>query len=130
MGLQFPSFQTRATRKPLRRLLFVMEESMQTTSHFQSLVNLTLIGKATSGCLLLHRQQPSQRSPMPIDISATVVPWLYQVTHPWHWLTYGQNAAGLQALCAFLALIGLIFYTLYTRRMMMLGELTRRAAIT
>jgi hypothetical protein len=48
---------------------------------------------------------------------------VYQILHPWHWLTYGQNAAGL-------GLIGLFFYTLYTRRMMKLGEATRRANLT
>lgn len=56
--------------------------------------------------------------------------WLYQIEHPWHWLTYGQNAAALQASCALFALVGLTLYTLYTRRMMKLGELTRRASIT
>ena len=45
---------------------------------------------------------------------------VYQILHPWHWLTYGQNAAGL-------ALVGLFFYTLYTRRMMKLSESARRA---
>ena len=55
---------------------------------------------------------------------------IYQITHPWHWLTYGQNAAALGALSAVLGLIGLFFYTTYTRRMMKLGEATRRATIT
>lgn len=54
----------------------------------------------------------------------------YQLLHPWHWLTYGQNATALGAVVACLGFIGLIFYTLYTRRMMKLGENTRRAAIT
>jgi multidrug efflux pump subunit AcrA (membrane-fusion protein) len=27
-------------------------------------------------------------------------PWLYQVLHPWHWLTYGQNATGIGVLLA------------------------------
>lgn len=49
--------------------------------------------------------------------------WVYQIFHPWHWLTYGQNAAGM-------GLIGLFFYTLYTRRMMKLGEKNQRANIT
>jgi hypothetical protein len=49
--------------------------------------------------------------------------WVYQIFHPWHWLTYGQNAAGV-------GLIGLFSYTLYTRRMMKLGERNQRANIT
>lgn len=55
---------------------------------------------------------------------------LYQVFHPWHWLTYGQNAAGLAAVAAILALVGLYFYTRYTRRMMLLQQETQRATIT
>lgn len=54
----------------------------------------------------------------------------YQVLHPWHWLTYGQNAAGVAASAAVLALIGLYFYTRYTRKMMLLGQETQRATIT
>jgi ribosome-binding ATPase YchF (GTP1/OBG family) len=27
-------------------------------------------------------------------------PWLYQLLHPWHWLTYGQNAAAFGILIA------------------------------
>jgi hypothetical protein len=27
-------------------------------------------------------------------------PWLYQLRHPWHWLTYGQNATGIGVLLA------------------------------
>ena len=63
-------------------------------------------------------------------VMIAIGPWLYQVEHPWHWLTYGQNAAALQALCALLALMGLFLHTLYTRRMMRLGNWTRRASIT
>ena len=47
---------------------------------------------------------------------------LYQLLHPWHWLTYGQNAAGV-------GLIVLIFYTIYTRRMMLLAQETRRGEL-
>jgi hypothetical protein len=47
---------------------------------------------------------------------------LYQFIHPWHWLTYGQNAAGM-------GLLGLFFYTLYTRRMMVIAQETRRASL-
>ena len=43
---------------------------------------------------------------------------VYQVLHPWHWLTYGQNAAAVAALAAVVGFIVLFFYTLYTRRMM------------
>lgn len=57
-------------------------------------------------------------------------PTSYQFHHPWHWLTYGQNAAAVQALCAVTALIGLFLYTRYTRRMMTVSELTRRASLT
>lgn len=56
--------------------------------------------------------------------------FLYQILHPWHWLTYGQNAAGVAAVAAILGLVGLYFYTRYTRRMMKLGEVTRRATMT
>jgi hypothetical protein len=49
--------------------------------------------------------------------------FLYQILHPWHWLTYGQNATGL-------GIVGLFLYTIYTRRMMKLAELSRRATIT
>jgi len=55
---------------------------------------------------------------------------LYQILHPWHWMTYGQNAAGVAAFAAILGLIGLYFYTRYTRRMMLLQQETQRAAIT
>lgn len=62
---------------------------------------------------------------------------LYQVLHPWHWLTYSQNASGVgavaaavAALAAVLGLIGLYFYTRYTRSMMLLGQETQRATIT
>ena len=56
--------------------------------------------------------------------------WLYQIMHPWHWLTYGQNAGALQGVCAVLAFILIWRYTVYTRRMMQLAESTRRASIT
>lgn len=62
--------------------------------------------------------------------AADVNPWLYQVRRLWHWLTYGQNAAALQGVCALLAFYLLWRYTVYTRRMMELGEITRRAMIT
>jgi hypothetical protein len=57
-------------------------------------------------------------------------PWQYQLLHPWHWLTYGQNAAALQAVSAFFGVIGLLLYVLDTRRMRQIGELTRRASMT
>lgn len=62
--------------------------------------------------------------------SASISPWLYQVLHPWHWLTYGQNSAGVQAVFAVLTLVVVWFYTTYTRRMMELAEISRRASIT
>ena len=49
-------------------------------------------------------------------------PILYQLFHPWHWLTYGQNATAA-------GLVGLLFYTWYTRRMMKLAELSRRSTV-
>src|SRR5258708_37528988 len=55
---------------------------------------------------------------------------LYQIFHPWHWLTYGQNATALASVSAVAGLIGLFFYTRYTRRMMKLQEQTSRASIT
>jgi hypothetical protein len=55
---------------------------------------------------------------------------IYQLHHPWHWLTYGQNATALAAVAAVAGLIGLYFYTLYTRQMMRLQERTSRASIT
>jgi hypothetical protein len=54
----------------------------------------------------------------------------YQVLHPWHWLTYGQNATALAAVAAVVGLIGLYFYTRYTRRMMKMQESTTTATVT
>src|SRR5580692_9869699 len=61
----------------------------------------------------------------------------YQILHPWHWLTYGQNASGVSAvaavtaaLAAVLGLIGLYFYAKYTRKMMLLQQEMQRATIT
>ncbi len=48
--------------------------------------------------------------------------FFYQILHPWHWLTYGQNASGL-------GLVVLVFYTLYTRTMMLEAERARRGAM-
>ena len=45
-------------------------------------------------------------------------PWLYQILHPWHWMAYGQNASVV-------GLIVLVFYTVYTRRMMLIAQQTR-----
>lgn len=53
----------------------------------------------------------------------------YQLLHPWHWLTYGQNATAFAALVALAGLVGLYFYTRYTRRMMQVQEATARASI-
>jgi hypothetical protein len=55
--------------------------------------------------------------------------WVYQLFHPWHWLTYGQNAAGVQTVTAVLALLGLFAYTVYTRRMKTLQQETRRGEL-
>ncbi|MGP8259694.1 MAG: hypothetical protein ACLQM6_07035 [Acidobacteriaceae bacterium] len=49
-------------------------------------------------------------------------PTLCQSLHWWHWLAYGQNAAVV-------GLIGLVFYVIYTRRMMYAAEQTRRATL-
>ena len=49
-------------------------------------------------------------------------PIVYQLWHPWHWLTYGQNAAAV-------GLIVVVFYTVYTRRMMLLAQQTRRGEL-
>jgi hypothetical protein len=49
-------------------------------------------------------------------------PLLYQLLHPWHWLTYSQNASVV-------TLIVVVFYTLYTRRMMLLAQQTRRGEL-
>lgn len=54
----------------------------------------------------------------------------YQITHPWHWLTYGQNATAVAAITAIAGIIGLFFYTKYTRRMMELAEETSRANVS
>jgi hypothetical protein len=56
-------------------------------------------------------------------------PHLYQILHPWHWLTYSQNAAGVQTVIAGLGFAGLIAYTAYTRRMKNLQQDTRRAEL-
>jgi len=56
--------------------------------------------------------------------------FFYQMLHPWHWLTYGQNGTGLAAIAALLGLVGLYFYTRHTRRMMELDEITNRATVT
>jgi hypothetical protein len=55
---------------------------------------------------------------------------LYQLSHPWHWLTYGQNATAVAAVAACLGLVGLFFYTLYTKSIMKMQESTARASIT
>ncbi len=55
---------------------------------------------------------------------------LYQIFHPWHWLTYNQNAEAVAAVAAALALVGLFFYTRYTRKMMQMQANTTRASIT
>ncbi|MHB8302411.1 MAG: hypothetical protein ACYDC6_06165 [Acidobacteriaceae bacterium] len=47
---------------------------------------------------------------------------LYQFLHPWHWLTYGQNTSVI-------GLVVLVFYTIYTRRMMLLAQQTRRGEL-
>jgi hypothetical protein len=49
-------------------------------------------------------------------------PLLYQLLHPWHWLTYSQNASAI-------TLIVVALYTLYTRRMMLLAQQTRRGEL-
>jgi hypothetical protein len=45
-------------------------------------------------------------------------PTLCQFVHPWHWLTYGQNAVALATVTAAAGLVGLYLYTRYTKNMM------------
>jgi len=40
---------------------------------------------------------------------------VYQLLHPWHWLTYGQNASALQALAAVVATVAAIGAALYAK---------------
>ena len=53
-----------------------------------------------------------------MELCIAVGPILYQFLHPWHWMAYGQNASVV-------GLIVLIFYTIYTRRMMLIAQQTR-----
>jgi hypothetical protein len=53
----------------------------------------------------------------------------YQFRHPWHWLTYGQNASALSVAVSAVGLIVIVLYTLYTRRMMLLAGQTRRGEL-
>ena len=48
----------------------------------------------------------------------------------WHWLTVGNNATAVQALTAILGVVGLAFYTLYTRTQKNLSLAQERANIT
>ncbi len=45
-------------------------------------------------------------------------PTSYQLHHPWHWLTYGNNATAAATLSAVFGLIGLFLYVWYTKRIM------------
>jgi hypothetical protein len=54
---------------------------------------------------------------------------LYQITHPWHWLAYGQNASAVAAVMAIGGLFGLYKYTQYTKTMMLIQESAARASI-
>jgi hypothetical protein len=56
-------------------------------------------------------------------------PILYQVLHPWHWLTYGSNATAVGVAISALGLVVVILYTLYTRHLMMLAWQTRRGEL-
>jgi hypothetical protein len=49
-------------------------------------------------------------------------PYLYQVLHPWHWVTYGQNAAAV-------GLIGLALYTYFTYRLFRHSQDIERAKL-
>lgn len=60
----------------------------------------------------------------------TAHPILYQLLHPWHWLAYGQNAAAFQSLTALAGLIGIAFYTYYTRQTTAAALETRRLSLT
>jgi hypothetical protein len=59
----------------------------------------------------------------------TTYPQLCQLVHPWHWLTYGNNAGAFASLMSLAALVGLVFYTRYTKNMMKVALETRRAEI-
>lgn len=50
-------------------------------------------------------------------------PVLYQLTHLWHWLGYGQNAA-------ILGILGLALYVLFTYQLTRVTEETRRLTLT
>jgi hypothetical protein len=56
--------------------------------------------------------------------------WMYQLNHPWHWLSYGQNADALQAVAAIFGIVGLICYVSETSRIrkatLAQSEATRR----
>jgi hypothetical protein len=49
-------------------------------------------------------------------------PVLYQLAHPWHWLTYGQNSQGV-------GILGLIFYSWCTYRLLRLGRVTEYSKV-
>lgn len=59
----------------------------------------------------------------------SVHPYLYQVCHPWHWLTYGQNATAVAAVVSVIAFFGLLLYTVYTKRMWWISQQTRDDAL-
>jgi hypothetical protein len=40
-------------------------------------------------------------------------PFIYQVHHPWHWLTYGQNATALQTVAAIIAALAAVVAGIY-----------------
>jgi hypothetical protein len=42
----------------------------------------------------------------------------YQIYHPWHWLTYGNNAEALGSVIALGGLLGLYLYVRYTKTIM------------
>jgi hypothetical protein len=56
---------------------------------------------------------------------------LYQFTHPWHWLTYGQNASGIQAVAAVLATFAAVAAGIFAARAYYVSkEQTRQAEVT
>ncbi len=55
---------------------------------------------------------------------------LFPFLHPWHWLTYGQNATALAAIAGIIAVVGVAIYTYYTYRLLIASEETNRTKVT
>ena len=53
---------------------------------------------------------------------------IYQVSHPWHWLAYGNNATALTCLMSIVTATAVIWYTRDQSRIRLLQEESRRLA--